>query len=251
MVKNSLKPEKLRKELQSIEADIKAVVGLKRIEFGWTEVAVDIDYEKLEDLLRSRRCCLNMLFRNDPKGLEHFRKVNDLLRRLTDRMYKKGARVYRQYLISGKDEAFDDDFMIDADLRFVYDNEESIAKLDDEEYYGSDFCYMMEIISDLRYEAPLVGASFSKGFRREDKPGMSDKELELDNDMDIFCWGELRLSIPEVDGIEICHAVNEICVYDNGYAVPDLLRMNDFRCEVKAIYQHFRNQNGKKLITEH
>lgn len=45
MVKNSLNPEKLRKELQSIEADIKAVVGLKRIGFGWTEVAVDIDYE--------------------------------------------------------------------------------------------------------------------------------------------------------------------------------------------------------------
>ena len=187
MVKNSLNPEKLRKELQSIEADIKAVVGLKRIGFGWTEVAVDIDYEKLEDLLRSRRHCLNMLFRKDPKGLEHFRKANDLLRTLTDRMYKKGARVYRQYLISGKDETFDDDFMIDADLRFVYNNEESIAKLDDEEYYGSDFCYMMEIISDLRYEAPLVGASFSKGFRREDKPEMSDKELELDNDMDIFC----------------------------------------------------------------
>ena len=250
MVENDLNPEKLRKELQSIEADIKAVVGLRRIGTGWTEVAADIDYEKLENLLHSRRNCLNRLFRKDPKGLESFRKVNDALRGLTDKMYKKAARIYRQYLISGVDEEFDDDFMINADLRFLYNSEESIAKLDDEEYYGSDFCYMMELISDLRYDAPLVGASFSKGFRREDKPEMSDKELELDNEMDRFCWGELRLSIPEVEGIKICHAVNEICVYDNGYSVPDLLRMNDFWCEVKAIYQHVRDQNGKNSISE-
>ena len=249
MVKNDLNPEKLKKELQAIESDIKVIVGPRK-EGTLMEVPADIDRENLKDLLRSRRYCLNMLFRKDPKGLEHFRKANDLLRTLTDRMYKKGARVYRQYLISGIDEAFDDDFMIDADLRFVYNDGESIAKLDDEEYYGSDFDYMMNVISDLRYDAPLVGASFSKGFRREDKPEMSDKELELDNDMDRFCWGELRLLIPELDGIEICHAVNEICVYDNGYSVPDLLRMNDFWCEVKAIYQHFRDLNGKNSISE-
>ena len=82
-----------------------------------------------------------MLFRKDPKGLEHFRKVNDLLRALTDRMYKKGARIYRQYLISGVDETFDDDFMINTDLRFSYNAEESIANLGDEGYYGSDFHY--------------------------------------------------------------------------------------------------------------
>lgn len=249
MVKDNLNPEKLRKELQTIEADIKAIVGPRR-KGTWMEVPADIDRENLENLLRSRRCCLNMLFRKDPKGLEHFRKANDLLRTLTDRMYKKGARVYRQYLISGIDETFDDDFMIDADLRFVYNDEESIAKLDDEEYYGSDFNYMMNVIYNLCINAPC-GASFSKGFRKRDKPEMSDKELELDNEMDRFCWGELRLSIPEVEGIEICHAVNEICVYDNGYSVPDLLRMNDFWCEVKAIYQHIRDQNGKNLIPEH
>lgn len=247
---DNLNPEKLRKELQAIEADIKVIVGPRRKD-DWVDVPADIDRENLKNLLRSRRYCLNMLFRKDPKGLEHFKKVNNLLRGLTDRMYKKGARVYRQYLISGVDETFDDDFMIDADLRFVYNSEDSIAKLGDEEHYGSDFNYMMNVIYDLCAEASCAGASFSKGFRKGDKPEMSDKELELDNEMDEIYHGELRLSVPELEGIEICNAINEICVYDNGYSVPDLLRMNDFWCEVKAIYQHIRNQNRENLIPEH
>ena len=97
---DNLNPEKLRKELQAIEADIKVIVGPRRKD-DWVDVPADIDRENLKNLLRSRRYCLNMLFRKDPKGLEHFKKVNNLLRVLTDRMYKKGARVYRQYLISG------------------------------------------------------------------------------------------------------------------------------------------------------
>ena len=246
MIENNLSPEKVRKKLQSIESDIKAVVGPRRKD-DWVDIPADIDREKLRDLLRSRRNCLNMLFRKDPKGVEHFRKVNDLLRILTDRMYKKGARIYRQYLISGRDEAFDDDFMIDADLRFVYNYEESIAKLGDEEYYGSDFSYMMNVIYDLCDAHAPCGASFSKSIQKGDKPEMSDKELELDNDMDKVYHGELKYSAPELEGIEICNAVNEICVYDNGYSIPDLLRMDNFWCEVKAIYQHIRNQNGEKF----
>lgn len=139
------------------------------------------------------------MFRKIRRGW-NISEVNDLLRGLTDRMYKKGARIYRQYLISGMDGAFDDDFMIDADLRFVYNSEESIAKLDDEEYYGSDFNYMMNVIYDLCTDTLLAGASFSKSIRKGDKPEMSDKELELDNDMDRFCWGSLNFQYQNLRG---------------------------------------------------
>ena len=186
--KSEVNPEMLRKELQAIESGIKDVVGPRKENF-WVNIPANIDHENLENLLRSRRHCLNMLFRKDPKGLEHFRKVNELLRVLTDRMYKKSARVYRQYLILGVDEAFDDDFMINADLRFSYNGEESIAKLGDGEYYGSDFHYMINVICNLCADKPFVGASVSKGFRKSDKPDMSDEELELDNEMDRVCWG--------------------------------------------------------------
>lgn len=235
-----LNTEKLRKRLLTIETDIKTIIGPRK-EKDWVDVPVDINRGKLENLLQSRRYCLDMLFRKDPMGLEHFRKVNDYLKKLSDRMYMKGAKVYRQYLASGIDEEFDDDFMIEADMRFVYNGEESIAEIGDEEYYGSDFNYMINVIYDLCADVPLAGASFSKSFRQTDRPQMSDKELELDNRYDNACdWGELKIWVPELESIKICHAVNEICVYNHGYSVADLLRMNDFWCEVKAIYKHIR-----------
>lgn len=237
--------EQLREELQTIEAEIKAIVGPRKGR-DWVEVPVEADCEKLKELLRSRRRCLNMMFRRDPHGVECFVRVNNRLRELSDLMYRKGARVYRQYLVAGIDGEFDDDFMIEASLRFVYNSEESIIGIGDEEYYGSDFDYMVNVIYDLCADSPLAGASFSKGFRKTDRPEMSDRELELDNDSDAFDWSELKITIPELDGIKICNAVNAMCVYDNGYSVPDLLRMNDFWCEVKATYQHICDQNGKR-----
>ena len=57
-------PEKLRMELQGIEAEIKAIVGAPK-ESDWVEVPVETDREKLKELLRARRWCLNMMFRKE------------------------------------------------------------------------------------------------------------------------------------------------------------------------------------------
>ena len=122
---------------------------------------------------------------------------------------------------------------------------EECAILGDEEYFGSDFDYMLNVVCEFCHESPVCGASFTKSLRKTDRPEMSDKELDLYNRADDFDWGELKIWIPELEGIKICHAVGEICVYHtNGYSVPDLLRMNNFCCEVKATYQHFLDRNG-------
>ena len=239
-------PEQLREELREIESEIKAIVGPRK-DNDWVEIPRYIDRNKLSGLFQERRYRLAMLFRNDPAGLEHFKKINGYLKELSDRMYKKGARVYRQYLTAGIDGDFDDDFMIEADLRFVYNGKESIAVLGDEEYYGSDFKYMINVCYHYSADTPCAGASFSKSFRKSDRPEMTDSELELDNSDDGIDHHEMKIWIPELEGIRICNAVNEICVYDTGYSVADLLRMNDFWCEVKAVYQHIRDQNGKAI----
>ena len=244
-----LNPGKLRDELQKTETEIKSLVGPRK-ENDWVDIPDDIDRTELEKLLHSRRYCLDMLFRKDPKGVERFRKVNCFLKELSDKMFSKGAKVYRQYIASGMDEEFDDDFMIDADLRFIYNGDESIAILGDEEYYGSDFSYMMNVIYDFCKDAPLAGSSYSKSFRKTDTLDMSDRELELYNRYDDLWWNEMEIWIPELAGIKICNAVNEICVY-NKYSAADLLRMNDFWCEVKAVYQHICDRNGKRYIGEY
>ena len=137
--------------------------------------------------------------------------------------------------------------MIEADLRFIYNGKNSISKLGDEEYYGSDFDYMMNVCYDFCADKPYAGASFAKSFRKSDRHEMTDRELELDNSDDKIDHHEMKIWIPELEGIRICNAANEICVYDTGYSVADLLRMNDFWCEVKAVYQHIRDQDGKAI----
>lgn len=240
----NMNTDEIRENLKEIETEIKTIVGPGKED--WVEIPKKADREKIWYLLKSRSYCLNMLFRKDPNGIEKFREINNLLKDLSDRLYKKGAKVYRQYLSSGVDNEFDDDFMIEADLRFVYNGNESVSVLGDEEYYGSDFNYMMNVISDLNYHAPLAGASYSKCFLKTDTPEMSDEGLQLDNTYDkYYYWSEIKDWIPEVIDIKICNAINEMLIY-NKYSVADLLRMNDFRCEVKAVYQHFRDQDANR-----
>lgn len=75
---------------------------------------------------------------------------------------------------------------------------------------------------------------------------MSDEGLQLDNTYDkYYYWSEIKDWIPEVIDIKICNAINEMLIY-NKYSVADLLRMNDFRCEVKSVYQHFRDQDANR-----
>ena len=232
MENDNLNYEKIRAKLREVETDIKIIVGLKKRDY--IEIPKNSDCEKVKQLLRLRCFCLDMLFRKDPEGIERFRKVNELLRELSDQMYRKGARIYRQY---------DDDFIVEGSLRFVYNGDKSVLHLGDEGYYGSDFRYMMNVIHDLSIDEPFWVDSFVKNYCSSDSPKFSDMDLELSNGNDDYDWGELEIWIPELAGIKICKAVNEICVC-NKYSVADLLRMNDFWCEVKAVYQKICDQNG-------
>ena len=105
-----LDTEALRNELKKIEADIKALVGNRKDDY--IDLPENLDRNKMGELLSSRSHCLNMLFRKDPDGIRHFIKINGFLKDLTDRMYQRGAKIYRQYLATGMDDEFDDEFVV-------------------------------------------------------------------------------------------------------------------------------------------
>ena len=50
----------------------------------------------------------------------------------------------------------------------------------------------------------------------------------------------------EFKDICICHAVHELCQHKM-YSIPDLLRMNDFWCEVKVTHQLLSDRDGKRF----
>ena len=92
--------------------------------------------------------------------------------------------MYRMLLSNGKDGEFDDDYGVEGELTFRYCSTDSLLKFEGQEYYGSDFSYMINVIHEITYRNKVLYpiAYSNKWYRAEEHPEMSDKELELEND---------------------------------------------------------------------
>lgn len=76
---------------------------------------------------------------------------------------------------------------------------------------------------------------------------MTDEELGFKDCLnDGMTWAEGCLCRPEMNHICICHAVHDLCTHKE-YSIPDLLRMNDFWCEVGITHQHIVAQDGARM----
>ena len=134
----------LRAQLLSVEEEIKLFVGKEPLNFYLRNIDEN-KMQKLERLAGERCFILNQMFKASPQEVKRFEKVNALLYELTVKMYKRTARLYRSLLTSEKDASFDDDYNIEGTLNYVYNSRKSVLQLEDDEYYGSDFNYMLEL----------------------------------------------------------------------------------------------------------
>lgn len=134
----------LRAQLLSVEEEIKLFVGKEPLNFYLRNIDEN-KMQKLERLAGERCFILNQMFKAAPQEVRRFEKVNALLYELTVKMYKRTARLYRSLLTSEKDASFDDDYNIEGTLNYVYNSRKSVLQLEDDEYYGSDFNYMLEL----------------------------------------------------------------------------------------------------------
>ncbi len=246
------------KELHRLEQKIISMVHYVEDRYCGARIQ-DLDKqtkEQLDTLLGERCRLLNEMFRATPEELEVFRKVNDRLLDLTQKMHDKTLRLYKALLKTGYDHEFDDDIMVEGTLRFVYNDEDGSLYWSDEDLkdpynrpnaYGSNFPAMMDILYDYYEESAIpecasCGVSYSIMHNR----GMSPKELGIDNFLDDGqSWAEGCLKREEFKDICICHAVHDLCTHKN-YSIPDLLRMNDFWCEVRITHQLLSDRDGKR-----
>ncbi|MDE7102301.1 MAG: hypothetical protein K2O37_05850 [Bacteroidales bacterium] len=124
-------------------------------------------------------------------------------------------------------------------------------------YYGSDFRRMLSIIDQLYLHQckgfEIKGIEHSgKSIKLDDAPDMSNEELGFrDNLNDGDDWGRDTFlgGYSAFNHICICHAIHAICSHQP-YSIPDLLRMNDFWCEVKVTHQHLVRQDGSRRAVQ-
>ena len=117
-------------------------------------------------------------------------------------------------------------------LRYSFNSEKSVLKLDSDKYYRSDFMLMIKLISDLSYDTV-----------DEDIENISINSTPLDDGQS---WNEYPFAgREEFKPIIICHAIHQLTNHQL-YSIPDLFRLNDFWAEVNLTIQSITEQNGTR-----
>ena len=233
--------------LKDLESEIKKIVDVDVCSFTKEHTKYDAKYEKIKELLNVRQTLLNELFFATSEEIIRLEQVNSLLDELTKKMYHRTASLYRALLSSYRDEEFDDDYEIEGTLKcnVDYDSEDgsygTILKLENDEFYGSDFGYMIALINEMQDRENIVECHID--YKETHTLSMSNEELDCyDHWDDGVSWNEGELNRKELEHICICYAMHVICVH-NEYSLPDLLRLNDFWIEALVKCQHFVSQN--------
>lgn len=222
---------KYRDELIDIEWRIKEIAGISSGDNN-KYCRDQPQFIEVKGLLTRRKNLLNLMFMPSDENMSRFKEINALLearcRQLRERMLK-----LNKSLPLVRDSDFDDDYELEGELRFCYNDENSVLKLDDD-HYGSDFCRMIDIIHTCNY-----------GTYWECIERISSDSHILD---DGVSWNEPPFhGRPEFDDVIICHAMHNLSDHMH-YSIPDILRLNDFWTEVHLTFQNITKQDGSRYI---
>ncbi len=240
----------LQKELKRVERRILRVTGdpfHKNWRYWrWTENGDTL--EKVKMMMLDRSAILDRLFEKHctPTEVARAEKVNDLLLDLTRRTYSTVARVYRGLLTLPRDER-DDNCEVEGKLVPDFTLPHSVLRLEDDDWYGSDFIRMAEILhSTEEDELPLVHERIY--LDPTHTPDMTDEQLGIVNEMDNgTSWAEAVLHHPALEHINFCHAFHALCTHIN-YSLVDALRINEYNIEVALTVSQATDQDGNRLF---
>ena len=222
---------KYRDELIDVERQIKGIAGnLSDDNDKWRNNQTKFD--EVRKLLTRRWNLLNLMFMPSVVNMNRFKEINSRLESLCSQLRERMLKL-KKSLPLVQDSDFDDDYELEGELRFCYDDENSVLKLDDD-HYCSDFCRMIDIIHTCNY-----------GTYWECIERISLNSHILD---DGVSWNEPPFyGRTEFDDIIICHAMHNLSDHML-YSIPDILRLNDFWAEVHLTFQSITTQDGTRYI---
>ena len=185
---------KYRDELIDVERQIKGIAGnLSDDNDKWRNNQTKFD--EVRKLLTRRWNLLNLMFMPSVVNMNRFKEINSRLESLCSQLRERMLKL-KKSLPLVQDSDFDDDYELEGELRFCYDDENSVLKLDDD-HYCSDFCRMIDIIHTCNY-----------GTYWECIERISLNSHILD---DGVSWNEPPFyGRPEFDDIIICHAMHNL-----------------------------------------
>ena len=238
--------ECLRESVVNIEAQIRSIVG-ECVGKWFATQRSEFECEHLIELLFQRRELLDKMFVATTEEVERMEQVNTCLQDLTNKMFARTEELYRKMISTTYDPEFDNDVEVEGTLTFGMNDTDSILPMSNDDYYGSDFAFVFEVIACLYTHKylRLEEIEFSYCY----KVDMDKDEMQAaDNLNDGQSW--YHANMPAADNLShlcICHAIYDLNMH-KPYSIPDILRMNDFSVEVAVKHQHFANQFGRTNI---
>ena len=239
--------KKLEKRILRITGDPLATGKGYRKFFRWAGNKNSVD--RVREMMSDRSFILHLLFEKHctPAEVARLEKVNALLLDLTNRTYKRTASLARKVLSIPREE-LDDDLTVEGKLIPEFDLPYSVLRLEDDNYYGSDFVRMAAILQETEeYQPGMADVRCYLDQIENFTPAITDEELGCANTMDDgTTWGEAWLRIPPLEHIIICYALHALVTHMN-WSIPDVLRINDYKIEVTLTVQQFSEQNRNRL----
>ena len=245
----------LRELLQSVEGNIKGIIGKNPLSFYLERPSQNI-MEEIDDYIGLRTVILDKMFTYSPDEIERMEQVNTLLTDLRRNMYRRTCALYRTLLAHGVDESFDDDYEVEGKLAVgvEYDSNEgdfgTVLHLENDAYYGSDFAYMLYVImnneEERRYALGYIDNCCVRHNERN-TPDMTDKELLAQNFAFLVVdtsWDE-RLHHDDLKHICFGYAFHSLYTH-NPYSLADILRINSFDVNVQLVCQRLTDQAGRR-----
>lgn len=206
-----------RAVLQEAERAIKQIAGeLEGYCFRrWSEA----EMEQIKNLVDVRNRALDLMMQPTPNEVKRLEQQNDILLRRTLDLYNT-KRQFDYLACKAKDwEEYCD---LDAELLFTGCEPDEWQRMEEDEYYGSDFGYMLNL------QPTLYERSGDYNIIESASGDMLD---------DGTSWAEgIFLCREEFSHICICHALHSLCTHID-YPLPDVLRMNNFFTKVTFKYE--------------
>jgi len=215
----------LRKRLQKCEQQIISLTEWDSDNEYWGLIK-ESKSKQLKDLLFKRRYILNQMFDYTQNEVNRLDELNTALNKATKQAFEDFKNLYIGRLKAPNLEEYNDTTCLEIVL--YYSHSGSVLKMDEDDYYGSKFSQMLELLCDLSDSDCLSIKSFNV-LDHIDK--LDVDEAFIDKLDDGVSWADW-LQDPRIEHINICHIVHFL--FDHHlYSIPDVLRMNHFKIEMK------------------
>lgn len=225
--------EDKRRVVQEVERRIKMIARYDADKCFRFRKFSEQEREVLDSLWSTRVKILNVMMLNPTEEeIERLGHQNDKLRELSKDAFAQGRNLWQSLLHSPHLKADDDRYDVEEHVGFCYNDEDSVLKMDNDDYYGSDFEYMLHFHCNFR----------DSGRYYVGEPLVADDGTN---------WNLDYLDNQAFDRFCICHLLHSLHSHEY-YSLPDILRMDDFYVHVWLQYERevYQWKKGNVIFKE-